>query len=227
MYDSTISFTFDTICPWTYLAKRRLDEALRRVRADPSASTKVTFTIKYFPYQLYPEASQEGEDKYQWYKKSRYGDSEEKMAMYTTLMSAYGASAGITYKFGGVVANTLPAHRVIQYFQEEKGAETADKLVSTLYRMYFEEERHPSSRETLLAACKEAGIEEKEAERVVDDESEGLMETKSLIREQASNGVDSVPVVVIEGRRRDLTITGANEVEDYVKALLQTVKESS
>ncbi len=48
-----------------------------------------------------------------------------------------------------------------------------------------------------------------------------------LIREQASNGVDSVPFVMIEGKRRDVTIQGANEVEDYEKALRQIVKESN
>ncbi|TVY81432.1 hypothetical protein LSUE1_G001777 [Lachnellula suecica] len=210
----------------TSVTLHRLDEALRRVR-ETDASDKVTFTIKYFPYQLYPEASQEGEGKYEWYKKSKYGDSEDKMKMYVTLMTAYGVSAGINYKFHGIVANTLPAHRVIQHFQETKGPEVADKLVISLYRQYFEEEKHPSSQETLLAACKEAGIDEKEAKTVVEDESEGLMETKMLIREQVSNGVDSVPVITFEGMRRDVTITGANEVEDYVKALQQIVKESS
>lgn len=89
----------------------------------------MTFTVKYHPYQLYPEASKEGEDKYEWYKKSRYGEDEDRMKMYTTLMTAYGVSAGINYKFGGTVANTMDAHRVIQHFQEEKGPETADKVV--------------------------------------------------------------------------------------------------
>jgi predicted DsbA family dithiol-disulfide isomerase len=148
------------------------------------------------------------------------------MKTYMTLMTAYGVSAGINYKFGGTVANTMDAHRVIQHFQEEKGAEVANKLVNSLYRQYFEEEKHPSTEETLLAACKEAGIDEKEAKTFIDDEYEGLQDTKMLIREQASNGVDSVPFVLIEGKRRDLTIQGANEVEDYVKALNQIVKES-
>lgn len=187
----------------------------------------MNFTIKYFPYQLYPSASQEGEDKYEWYKKSKYGDSEDKMKMYTTLMSAYGVSAGINYKFGGVVANTLPAHRVIQHFQEAKGKDVADKIVSSLYRQYFEEEKHPSSEETLLAALKEAGVEEAEAKKAIDDDSEGLIEVKMLIQEQVGNGVDSVPYVVVEGKRRDITIVGAQEVADYVKALEQVAKESS
>ena len=52
------------------------------------------------------------------------------MKMYTTLMSAYGVSAGIDYKFGGKVANTLDAHRVIQHFQEEKGPVAADRIIN-------------------------------------------------------------------------------------------------
>lgn len=225
MYDSSINFTLDTICPWTYLAKKRLDEALRRV-CDTDASSKVNFTVKFMPYQLYPEASKEGEDKYEWYKKSKYGNSEDKMKMYTTLMTAYGVSAGINYKFGGTVANTLNAHRIIQHFQESSGPEAANKIVNSLYRQYFEEEKHPSTDATLLEACKEAGVDEKEAKEVVGDESEGLMEVKSLIREQAGNGIDSVPFIIFEGRRRDITLQGAQEVEDYVKALNQIVKES-
>jgi predicted DsbA family dithiol-disulfide isomerase len=115
----------------TYLAKKRLSEALRQFRAS-NPSAPVAYTVKYFPYQLYPEASKEGEDKYEWYKKSRYGDSEDKMKMYTTLMSAYGTSCGIDFKFGGTVANSLDAHRLIQHFQEEKGSEVADSIVSCM-----------------------------------------------------------------------------------------------
>lgn len=89
----------------------------------------MNFTVKYLPYQLYPDASKEGEDKYAWYRKSRYGDSDEKMKMYETLMSAYGVGVGIDFKFHGTVANTLDAHRLIQHYQEEKGAKTADKLI--------------------------------------------------------------------------------------------------
>jgi predicted DsbA family dithiol-disulfide isomerase len=117
---------------------------------------------------------------------------------------------------------------VIGVFQERYGAETADKLVSSLYRQFFEEERHPSSHETLLKAAEEAGIGEKEArEVIVEDESEGLMETKATIREQAGNAIDSVPYLVIEGKRRDVTLQGCREVKEYVSALERVIKENS
>lgn len=206
----------------TYLAKRRLSKALAQLPANAPA----TFTVKYMPYQLYPGASQEGEDKYEWYRKSRYGDSEEKMKMYTTLMSAYGVAEGIGYKFGGTVANTLQAHRVIQHFQETKGPETADKVVDSLYKQYFEEEKHPSSHETLLRAATDAGMSESDAKAFIEDEDEGLMDVKMLIREQAGNGIDSVPHIMFEGKRRDLTLIGCKEVDEYVKALNQIIKES-
>jgi predicted DsbA family dithiol-disulfide isomerase len=223
-YESTINFTLDTICPWTYLAKRRLSKALAQLPPDSTT----TFTVKYLPYQLYPTAPQEGEDKYAWYKKSRYGDSAEKMKVYETLMTAYGIGEGINYKFTGTVANTIHAHRVIGVFQERYGAETADKLVSSLYRQFFEEERHPSSHETLLKAASEAGIEETEARKViVEDEDEGLMETKLLIREQAGNGIDSVPYLVIDGKRRDVTLEGCREVAEYVNVLNRVIKENA
>ena len=54
----------------------------------------------------------------------------------------------------------------------------------------------------------------------------GLQDVKMLIREQASNGVDSVPYIMIEGRRRDFTLIGAKEVAEYVKILEQVIKES-
>ncbi|KAI9861030.1 MAG: hypothetical protein M1830_006207 [Pleopsidium flavum] len=141
-------------------------------------------------------------------------------------MTAYGKSAGIEYKFGGLVANTLDAHRVIQRFQEERGEECADRIVNSLYSQYFEHEQHPSSEATLLKATTAAGIPVAEAKVFIEDENEGLQEVKMLIREQAGNGIDAVPYIVIEGKRRDFTLQGAKEVGEYVKALEQVVKES-
>lgn len=186
----------------------------------------MTFTVKYLPYQLYPNAPQEGEDKYAWYRDARFNGDEEHMRKYVVLMTAYGKAEGIAYKFGGRVGNTLQAHRVIQLVQETKGPDAAEKIVDSLYRQYFEEEQHPSARETLLKALEEAGLGETEAKKIVEDEDEGLMDVKMLIREQAGNGVDAVPYVVFEGKRRDFTLEGCKEVDEYVKVLQQVVKES-
>lgn len=126
------------------------------------------------------------------YKTTKYSNSEEQMRKYTTLMSAYGVGVGIDFKFHGMVANTLSAHRLIQHFQEEMGPETADKIVDSLYRQYFEEEAHPAAPTTLLQAALDGGVERSKAEAFVGDDYEALPETKLLIREQASNGIEYV-----------------------------------
>lgn len=95
-----------------------------------------------------------------------------------------------------------------------------------LYSQYFENEKHPSAPETLLKAATDAGIPENEAKKFVEDEDEGLADVRMAIREQQSNGVDAVPYVVIEGKRRDFTLQGAKEVEEYIKMFNQVIKEA-
>ena len=67
---------------------------------------------------------------------------------------------------------------------------------------------------------------EADAKDFIEDKNDGLMDVKMLIREQVGNGVDSVPYIVIEGKRRNITLVGAKEVDEYVKALETIVRES-
>lgn len=149
------------------------------------------------------------------------------MRKYCTVMAAEGLESGIPFRFDGIIANTQHAHRIIQYFQEEKGLDVANKIVDDLYGQYFVKAQHPSSRATLMHAVLAAGVPEDEARRVVEDDSEGLMDMKMAEREQRANGVDSVPLLVIEGRRRDVTLEGAKSVEEYEKELHKIAREAT
>ena len=142
-YESEIEFTLDTICPWTYIAYLRLARALSSFRtANPSAP--VTFSLKFLPYQLYPEAGQEGENRYEWYKRVKYAGSEEKMGMFVGYMGALGRGEGVKIELGkgiddedgggGITANTFHAHRILGWVQENKGEEAASRcLECTLF----------------------------------------------------------------------------------------------
>ncbi|KAI4624400.1 hypothetical protein J4E83_004074 [Alternaria metachromatica] len=209
----------------TYLGFIRLNKALANYRST-NPSSPATFTLKLAPYQLYPDATQEGVNKYEWYKNEKYDGSEDRMNKYMTVMGDLGEQEGIEFDFGGgVVANTLHAHRVLQYLQNNKEDGTALKAVKSLYTQYFEQRAHPSSYETLVKACTAAGLSEEEAVKLVEDDEEELRETKAAIREQAGNGVDSVPYVIFEGRKRDFTLVGAKTVAEYEKVLGQVAKE--
>ena len=100
-------------------------------------------------------------------------------------------------------------------------------MSAALYEQYFVQAQHPSSPETLLKATTAAGIGDVEAGKFIEAEDDGLQDVKMLVREQSGNGVDSVPYIVFEGRRRDFTLEGAKEVPEYLKVLEQVAKESS
>lgn len=51
---------------------------------------------------------------------------------------------------------------------------------------------------------------------MVGDESRGERHTRDKLRTVGMD-VDAVPVVIVEGKRRDVTLTGAKEVADYIR----------
>ncbi|KAJ4155648.1 hypothetical protein LMH87_000884 [Akanthomyces muscarius] len=227
MYQSQVTFTLDTICPWTYLAKKRLDDALKQVRAS-DAGQKVNFTLHFEPYQLNPDFP-DSVDKNEWYLANKHMGNADAQRLFQAHMTDLLAPAGVALNFGGLMGNTLHAHRVIQHFQDAEhdgGSARTNRLVEALYAAYFARAQHPAADETLVAACAEAGIAEDEARRVVADKELGLRQVRDRLRMNGQD-VDAVPVVMVEGKRRDLTLTGAKEVADYVKALETIVKESS
>ena len=98
--------------------------------------------------------------------------------------------------------------------------------LAALYSQHFEHETHPSAPTTLLKAAHDGGVDRAEAEAFIGDAYEGLPETKMLMREQASNGIDAVPYIVLEGKRRDFALEGAREVEEYLKEFEKVARES-
>lgn len=124
------------------------------------------------------------------------------------------------------MGNTLHAHRVIQYLQQSTGPETVNRLIDALYTRYFEQGLHPSEDEVLITSCIEAGISEEDAKRVVLDKELGLDEVQTKLNE-VRRDIDAVPVITFEGKKRDITLTGSREIEEYLKVLERVAKESS
>jgi predicted DsbA family dithiol-disulfide isomerase len=203
----------------------RLQKALSTYRS-ANPNSKASFTLKLAPYQLYPDSSPEGQDRHEWYKNTRYNGDEETVLKYEHYMGALARAEGVDLDFStGTIANTLHAHRILFWVQENESEDAACRALECLYQQYFSQGCHPSAKETLLKACRAAEMGDEEAERLVEDQREGLSEVKMAIMDQAGNDVDSVPYVVFEGRRRDFTSVGAKEVGEYVKLMEGVAKE--
>ena len=79
----------------------------------------------------------------------------------------------------------------------------------------------------MLGAAISGGVPNIEAEAFIADEMDFLTETRMLIREQTSLGANSVPHIMIEGKKRDFTLLGAKETSEYLKVLEDVAREAA
>ncbi len=112
----------DLVCPWCYLGKRRLDDALLAV-GGPS-------TVSWYPFQLNPEMPGAGMD-VEEYLASKFGNPVELKPALDKLTEV-GKSEGINFQFDKIsrIPNTLNAHRVMTLAETER-VSTSDQWLTT------------------------------------------------------------------------------------------------
>ncbi|KAJ2894941.1 dsba oxidoreductase [Zalerion maritima] len=249
VYKSTVTFTLDAV---TYLAKKRLDQALTTFQSTSPLSSNLSLCIQFHPFQLFPDLpdpSSQPLDRGTWYKETKFNlapDPEVAVKAYEAMISEkLGEVHPTTTGENGIrlstgqVQSSLPALALIWYVQEEvlerkqDASEKLSTLVDEVYNVYFRKGLSPSSPDALVAALLAVGIDggkgEAGAKEIVEDATaySGMRQVKNKIQEVQGNGIDAVPVVMFEGRRRDITLTGAKEVAEYIKALETVAKESA
>ena len=85
-----IDIVSDTVCPWCFIGKRRLEKALA-LRPD------MEFDIRWRAYRLDPSIPPEGVDRKQ-YMQAKFGNNPNRQAMQDALKQA-GDSEGIAFAF--------------------------------------------------------------------------------------------------------------------------------
>jgi hypothetical protein len=102
-----LSVISDAICPWCYVGKRRLEQALALI--DGARPFKVTWR----PFQLNPHMPKEGVDRRE-YRMRKFGSWERSQALDAQLREV-GQSVGIDFRHDLMkrTPNTFDAHRVI------------------------------------------------------------------------------------------------------------------
>jgi len=144
-----IDVVSDTVCPWCFIGKRRLDRALamrRDVRAE----------VFWRPYRLDPTIPKEGVDR-KAYLKAKFGDGPRNSAMGDALRSE-GVSEGITFAFDKIARtpNTLDSHRLIRW---AGGQGVQNDVVERLFSAYFLEGRDIGDAAVLTDVAKDAGMD--------------------------------------------------------------------
>lgn len=195
----------DTVCPWCYIGKRRLERAL-------SLRPQIEFDVRWRPFQLDPNTPVEGVDR-KVYMERKFGSSEKIKPIHTALLKA-GEDEGLAFAFEKITRtpNTLNSHRVIRW-SHSLGLQ--DKLVELLFRRYFMDGADIGQIKVLAAIADEVGMDGELTEELLESDADRELVARedSLARKIGINGV---PTFLIGGK---VLVNGAQDAEHLVRVI--------
>jgi len=197
----------DFVCPFCYIGKRRLEEALA------SFPYRENVEVVFRSFELDPNAKKETPFNIHEMIAQKYGISVEEAKRANADIGKQAEALGLTFRFETMKpTNTFDAHRLAQY-AKEKGK--LDEVVERLFYAYFTESKRISDRNVLLELAEAAGLDRKEAEAVLDDGryAEQVRHEEAIA---AQLGVRGVPFFVLNQK---YAISGAQPVEVFRQAL--------
>ena len=179
----------DVVCPWCYIGKKRLDAVL-----DTPVGEGVS--LRWRPYQLYPNMPRDGMDRAR-YLEARYGADADR-ARVPERIAREAEEVGLAFDFAAIekMPNTFQAHRLLE-FAELHGVQ--HELAEVLFDYYFCSGRDVGDAEVLAEASCGVGLD-------VAAVSEHLAGTDGAggVREQLARavevGVSGVPCYLLAGR---------------------------
>ncbi|WP_016698320.1 DsbA family oxidoreductase, partial [Actinoalloteichus spitiensis] len=198
----------DLVCPWCYLGKRRFERAL------DAAGLRDRVEVVYRSFQLDPGFPR-GETRDQAeVLAAKFGTSPEEAARMGTEMERRAAEDGLRFRMDGLrYGNTFDAHRLVQSATEQG---VGPQVVERLFRAHFCEQRSLFDRDSLVRLVTEAGVDEAEAGRVLDDGDAHADAVRADLELARRLGVSGVPFFVLDGR---YGVSGAQPVEVLARAL--------
>jgi predicted DsbA family dithiol-disulfide isomerase len=196
-----IDIISDTICPWCFIGKRRLEKALAE---RPQEDLQITWR----PFQLNPDMPRDGMDR-QSYLAAKFGGPDRAKRQYGRIEEA-GADEGIAFRFDQIrrTPNTVNSHRLL-HFAGERGQQ--DVLAEALFRAYFQDGRDIGNIETLVEIAAECGLPADETETFLrsEDRRSDIISADEQVRMM---GVSGVPCFIIEGK---YAVSGAQSPEVF------------
>ncbi len=192
----------DLVCPWCYLGKRRLTDALTAVRG-PSH-------VRWVPFQLNPAMPEEGmalED----YLRERFGDPAV-LAPAMADLTRRGLAEGVHFRFDRIarIPNTLNAHRLMR-FADVSGVNTS-ALAEDLLKGFFEQGLNIADRDVLAEIGERQGMPAADIVAALGDDNERrlVMSQEAQVRQ---TGVNGVPDFLINRR---LLVVGAQSTATLI-----------
>ena len=199
----------DLVCPFCFIGKRRLDEALKAVQGPNE--------VNWYPYQLNPEIPAEGQS-FEEYVQRRFGRPEnvEPVLQY---LAAEGRDAGIDFRFDLLthVPNTVQLHQLLQ-LADMRGLDQS-ALAEDLLSAFFEKGRNIGDRNELIDIAESHGLSAEDVSAAADsDELRQIVLSREA--QARGSGLVGVPGYLVNRR---LLVVGAQSTDTMIKAFDQAM----
>lgn len=206
----TIDVVADVVCPWCFVGRKRLEEALE-------LASDINADVRWRPYQLDATIPKGGISRKE-YMERKFGP-DRATSMHERLEEV-GYEAGIPFAFDKIERspNTLDAHRLLHWAQT---VGTQDAVGEELFRLYFVEGKDIGDPDVLADVAAKHGLDREVVKRLLAGNADEA-EVQGEIDAAQRIGVTGVPFFIFNGR---LAVSGAQPADVLLSAMRQAVEE--
>ena len=185
----TIEVISDAICPWCWVAKRRLDRVIAALAPD------VTAFVTWRPFELNPDIPKAGLDR-RAYRSAKFGSWQRSQAL-DAQVAAAGRPEGLMFNHDKMerTPNTVDAHRLI-WLAGQQGKQ--DVVVEGLFAAYFNEGRDVGDPNVLADVSASAGLDRAKVRAMLASD-EAQAQVRSELQRAENLRMSGVPTVLANG----------------------------
>ncbi|EIN14333.1 thioredoxin-like protein [Punctularia strigosozonata HHB-11173 SS5] len=180
-----IDIISDTVCPFCFLGKRKLEKAIAAYR---TTDDKRPISIRWHPYNLDPTLTK-SINKREMYA-AKFGPQRAEGII--NMMTQRGKEEGINFSYGGMRGPTLDSHRLIDLAYDEGGESLQNTVVESLFKAYFEEELDIADLQVLADRAAACGMDAGKVKTFLES-SERRDKIQKEIAAASRRGIQGVP----------------------------------
>ena len=200
----------DVVCPWCYIGKRRIENAL----AEFAHADEVE--VHWRSYQLDAGAPNEPTESTSVMLAKKYGLSPDEALQMQDRVEAVAAEAGLTFRLSETLhLNTFDAHRVIHLAHQQGGNDLQFRVKEALLRAYFTEARNVADHAVLREVAVAAGVDAVRVDEVLGSR-EFEADVHADVEQAQAYGATGVPFFVIDQK---YGVSGAQPAEAFTQVL--------
>ena len=200
-----IDVVSDVVCPWCFIGKRRLEQAI-------ALKPDIPVEVHWRPYFLNDWIPREGISREQ-YLTTKFGSP----AAYKDIaqrVAAAAAQEGLVYAIDKISSqpNTIDAHRLIRW---ASGIGKAADMKQQLMDLYFTEGADLTNEAVLVQAAADIGLDPEDVRAALNSE----LDVEEVTREAETAkeaGIQGVPCFIFGGR---FAVSGAQSPEYLAEAI--------